>query len=650
MKILEKHNFQNLKHIPYLDNPEQIPDIVVYPEIFTKETCEYSIKLLNSLSFNNSERMFTDIPKLDIPGNFLAKPFPAHIELLKVDIEKITGYSFNSCLIQKVEYKNVLDNFLYHRNSMIPILCFGDEHNVEFKSQNSTSINIKSGTLLIIRENVLDMWLLSLNNDKDKNYYNLIFNKIYSTEKLSIPSTKNNEKIMLPYNLDVIYTKSKYRKALTKLINRRLSINHVDEKQYVFNGVDELKLHITLGKLLGTGDWGNVYIGWLTTDKNKKRKFAVKMSRITKDDLIEPYTDTSSSWYEIWMLKNICKLIIESNICPNLPLLIDTFLCNSYNFKFRKDSQIHPATITLVELANGDLKDYFKYYNPSDDELYSCLFQIMAGLHAIQMTGQILNNDIKAKNILFYNVEPGGYWRYKIKKPNYGKMFILNDFGVSTLYNPTFQLFPNKERKVFNMGSRYAININGKFSPINSKINYDRNGITKKKAQIQWVNKNEETIEYSDGVTFKLDRQTGQVLPSHTRLTESQKSFLFKNGVTTNSRTWDFFENPFYVPPFEFYNDVQDCLRIFVGGKRATQRGNHPGYTNISNNFKNSICSYMGKGENSCNTTFLTESYQVLAGEFILEFFTKTYNYQKKFKGNRLGYYNMNQCLQSKKF
>ena len=72
MKILEKHNFQNLKHIPYLDNPEQIPDIVVYPEIFTKETREYSIKLLNSLSFNNSERMFTDSPKLDIPVNFLA--------------------------------------------------------------------------------------------------------------------------------------------------------------------------------------------------------------------------------------------------------------------------------------------------------------------------------------------------------------------------------------------------------------------------------------------------------------------------------------------------------------------------------------------------------------------------------------------------
>ncbi len=34
-----------------------------------------------------------------------------------------------------------------------------------------------------------------------------------------------------------------------------------------------------------------------------------------------------------------------------------------------------------MELAHGDLKDYFNFCSPTDEELYSCLFQIMAGLN-----------------------------------------------------------------------------------------------------------------------------------------------------------------------------------------------------------------------------------------------------------------------------
>ena len=483
----------------------------------------------------------------------------------------------------------------------------------------------------------------------------MIFNKIYTTEKSNITSNIiKKKKSVLPYDLKIIYTKSKYRVALAKIIRKRLCFRNTKEEYYIIDIIDQLKLHINLGKLLGTGDWGNVYTGCLEKDKEQKRKFAVKISRITEENLKDPYTNTSSSWYEIWILNNICQLIIETNICPNLPLVIDTFLCKQYNFKFRKGNQDKPAVITLMELAHGDLKDYFNFCNPTDDELYSCLFQIMAGLHCIQMTGQILNNDIKARNILFYNVNPGGYWHYRLKSydfyvPNYGKIFILNDFGVSTLYNPAFQLFPNKERPVFNIGSRYAINMDGKFSPINSKVNYDRNGIPKKIVNINWVNKNKQVVDKSSGVTFKLHREKSYVLHSHTRLTEDQKKFLFRNGITTNSKNQSFFHNSLLIPPFEFYNDVQDSLRTFVGGKRATQKGSHPGYNNISKKFKDSIEVYMGLEENSYSNIFLDESYQVLAGEFILKFFTTTCNYQNKPKNKILGYYNMNKCLKFKK-
>lgn len=457
----------------------------------------------------------------------------------------------------------------------------------------------------------------------------------------------------IPYDLSVIYTNTRFRSAFSQKIYNGL--DDIEEgKQCV--SMDYLGKYIKLGKLIGTGDWGNVYTAWLTKDKNKKRKFAIKMSRITEQDLKDPYTESSHSWYEFWILKDIFKPIVENNVCPNLPLFINTFLCEKGDFIFRKGYTFHPCVITLIELASGDMRDYLKFEKPSDEELFSALFQIMAGLHCIQMSGQILNNDIKAKNILYYNVNPGGYWHYRIQKedfyvPNYGKMFVLNDFGVSTLYNPNFQLYPNKNIKVFNLGSRYAINIDGKLSPIDARVSYTKDGsVDCSMVRVRWVSSIKEfPRQKSYGATYKLDRKTGKVLLSHTNLTHTQKAYLFKKGVTTNPKTWEFFEHPFYIPPFEFYNDVQDTLRTFVGGKRTTQRGNHILYNSVSKYVQDTIKPYMGKEVNSKQKTFTFDSHQILAGEFLLKFFKETHNYTNKPNGDprayTRAYYNMNKLF-----
>ena len=267
------------------------------------------------------------------------------------------------------------------------------------------------------------------------------------------------------------------------------------------------------------------------------------------------------------------------------------------------------------------------------------------------MSGQILNNDIKSKNILYYNVEPGGYWHYKIDNydfyvPNFGKMFVLNDFGVSSLYNPNFQLYPNKKIKVYNLGSRYAINIDEKFSPVEAKVEYYNNELRPTK-EIKW-SKTKENI--SNGATYKLDRKTGQVIISHTILTPIQKSYLFRKGVTTNPKTWDYFEHPDIIPPFEFYNDVQDTLRTFLGGKRTTQSGSHSLYKSISKQVIKTITPYLGSAENANAREFSLNTYEVLAGSFIKQFFTKTVNYTIKPKGIKISFYNMNKCKQYKKY
>jgi len=431
-----------------------------------------------------------------------------------------------------------------------------------------------------------------------------------------------------------------------KIKNGLTPIHSIKEGSQCFmkNGINSLKKYIKLEKLIGTGDWGNVYNACLPTDTYCRRKFALKMSRITSSDFKDPYTETSSAWYEIWMLKDILKPLVSQNICPNLPLFIDTFLCDKCDFIFRKGDNQHPCVITVMELASGDMKDYLKFSRPSNDEIYSALFQIMAALHAIQISGQILNNDIKSKNILVYNVKPGGYRHYKIGKhnfyvPNYGKMFVLNDFGVSTLYNPNFQLYPNKNRKMFSLGTRLAINIDGIFSPITASVEYTNDGLHKTRS-IKWIDGS--INKTSNGATYKIDRKTGQVIVSHTVLTPIQKSYLFRKGVSTNPKTWSFFEHPNIIPPFEFYNDVQDLLRTFVGGKRTTQRGNHTLYPSISKKIQNTIKPYLGVAENAKKREFSIHAYQVLAGEFIIKFFT---SYKTRPTGKKISFYDMNKCL-----
>ena len=640
MIILEK----NYEHIPYVENVVNDPDVVYYKNIFTDDSLIQITKLLKSFKFNdNGQIWFSDNPLVNLPSNKLqVNIFPILLEKLRDYVEQITDSSLNSCLITRYGNENtILLSYTTHS------LLFGLNRKLKFQSNQTYAnkeIDIYNGSLLVERESVKEYWTTSLIKSRETEpFYILSFYHIYENKEKKLVKKVKTVKKKLPFELAKIYLNNKMRMATRNLIRSGLSgIRSKPEGAQCFmkNGINELKKYIKLGKLIGLGDWGNVYSACLTDDGACRRKFAIKMSRITEEDYKDPYTETSTSWYEIWILKDIIKPLIKNNICPNLPLFIDTFLCNKCDFIFRKGNNTHPCVITAMELASGDMRDYLKVENPSDDEIYSALFQIMAGLHAIQMAAQVLNNDIKTKNILYYNVEPGGYWHYRIDNqdfyvPNFGKMFVLNDFGVSTLYDPNFQLYPDKKRNVFNLGSRYAINIDETFSPIEAGLEFSKNEL-KKTNTIKWSTK-----LTSNGATYKIDRKTGQVIVSHTILTPIQKSYLFRKGITTNPKTWGYFEHPYIIPPFEFYNDVQDTLRMIVGGKRTTQKGNHALYPSISKQVQTMINPYLGGAENSKTREFSLQTYHILAGSFIKQFFTKTVNYTKKPIGKKIGFYNI---------
>ena len=653
MIIVESNNFKNLKDIPTEPNTINVLDVVIYKNIFPIKTSQTVLTLVKSMDYTKGPLLFTNDPNL-LYDNISPNPFPEFLEYIQNDVEKVTNQLFNACLISNDMF--TMSEKLLGNNIIIPSIFLGSNTDVTFISNTTNitkTIEIENNTLLVQRESVNINW--TVNTDKSDSFI-LTFLYIYPAHNVCDENIqKIPKKGEIPVKLSSIYLSSTKRTLFCNYIKKELHNAHriaEGSQCIVSDGINKLKKFVTLLKLVGTGDWGNVYSACLKN--NCTRNFAIKMARITDEDYKDPYTETSSSWYEIWMLKDIIKPLIESNICPNLPLFIDTFLCGKCDFIFRSIEKTYPCVITVMELASGDLNEYLKFGNPTDDEIYSALFQIMAALHAIQMSGQILNNDVKAKNILYYNVKPGGYWHYKINKnnfyvPNYGKMFVLNDFGVSTLYNPNFQLYPNKERKVFNLGSRYAININETFSPIEATTEYTDSGLHKT-SKITWVDNNGDTINTSHGATYKLDRKTDQVIISHTGLTPEQKSYLFRKGVSTNPKSWEFFEHPYIVPPFEFYNDVQDLLRTFVGGKRSTQKGDHRLHPIISQKIRNNIKTYLGSAVNAKDKKFNVNTYHVLAGSFLSKFFTETHSYKIKPKGKKISYYNMNKCMKLKKF
>ena len=110
------------------------------------------------------------------------------------------------------------------------------------------------------------------------------------------------------------------------------------------NWKNKLSEYLKLVKLVGSGDWGNVYSSHLQLDNKlcteKSYDFAIKMSRIKKADLKHPYSPLSTSWYEVIILQDILRPIIEKNICPNLPLIIDSFVCDSCSFILRNKKTI----------------------------------------------------------------------------------------------------------------------------------------------------------------------------------------------------------------------------------------------------------------------------------------------------------------------
>ena len=387
-----------------------------------------------------------------------------------------------------------------------------------------------------------------------------------------------------PINLEEAYLTTTGR---FKLKEQFLTfIKNKDVRQCLHNQLDK---YISVGKRLGSGSFGIVYSATTPT----QQRFAIKQGRTTMPSVKSPWSN-KTDWTEALILRDIVTPLIKKRVCPNLPLMYETYVCTTCDFEDleKKKTTTKPCLILMTELANGDLSNWLKT-KPSIPELYNALFQILAGLYSIHKNGQVCNNDVKAQNILYYNVKviPGSYWVYNIfnKKyyiPNIGKLFIVNDFGVSKTLSPEFPTFVSDSGSAYNR--RYHLGIRS-FTAIDKKIvPYVSDDVIN--SRIITFNNN----SFRSVRTMYLDKTNKHPqFPIKVELTDRQKQVLTEAGLPTDPMNLKFYSNSDILPPMELIYDTLDALSMFIGDiPRASQPENHDDF-GVPQAFKQALMPYI---------------------------------------------------------
>jgi len=693
-------------------DPENIPDIIIYPDIFSGKISDIMVKKLSNLEYTtikfciadklitSSKKMlwFTDNPswtfvysKNHISG-LQPEKIPIFIKCIQMAIEELTEQKFNSCILTMYENGSILSE-----NEDCDWYSDGEEASITFgcnslfhlyNKHNSISIPAKNGSMIIMRESVKNYWNNRIKVEKDLNTpsFNLTFLKISEELMNRMPKAKticggknvvhfkkitSNKKpesdlissdysylpspITESITLSDIYLNNNQRYALISQIKKSMSGSIRSDGSQCVNGLKPTLLkQLELKRFLGKGTFANVYSACSPAPCNPDSyKFAVKLTIIPDEEFKYYYSTNKPSWHEPYILKNMINPLVIKGICPNLPLLAESYTCSDCDFKFYDTSKVPveinkkaACLILLMELGTGgDMSGWLKR-TLSEDEILISLFQIMAGVHAIQIHGQILNNDIKAQNILSYNIKSGGYWHYIIHGknfyvPNMGKLFVLNDFGVSRVFNPEHKLCYLLKEKWINLGHRYAMIINGKYSPLNA-TNPTDDKLPRVKL-IHWEHcdkkvgsKITEKAKSKGGIVKISVSDKNEIYNPNIQFTEEQLKELKRLGIPADSGDKEFYKHPKIIPPLELIGDTQDVILTFTGGKRATQPGNHLSYDSVTQNIKKLLEPYVIKKYVQGGHYIDDDPSKGMAGYFITDFFTRIHDYTQIPIGEKL--------------
>jgi hypothetical protein len=123
---------------------------------------------------------------------------------------------------------------------------------------------------------------------------------------------------------------------------------------------------------------------------------------------------------EIGVLKKLNELLI-AKATPNIPFYLGDFVCKIENSYYR---------YFMTERADGDLDSYIRselFYKENEQAWKSILFQVISVLHIAQKKYPTFkHNDLHGRNVLYFNTEGKGNYKYTI----FGVNHIVPDVGI----------------------------------------------------------------------------------------------------------------------------------------------------------------------------------------------------------------------------
>ena len=238
----------------------------------------------------------------------------------------------------------------------------------------------------------------------------------------------------MTYNLSIVGNKltiKKFEERLkdykeTEFYLRKLNnYNCLNSVNINNNGDYEYELEngslILKNRIGSKSKYGIIY---LTLNKFNKTTFATKLMRMDEDN-----------YREIKIAKKLSKITIR-NLSPHFLLVYKYFYCMEKNNKLPSLIKNENYYISVNELVNGNLKQYFDL-NLNYSYIINALQQILIAILSFHyFTNGVYHHDCHYKNFLFIKIKAGGYFHYNIFNKNYyvknmGYLWLIWDFGLA---------------------------------------------------------------------------------------------------------------------------------------------------------------------------------------------------------------------------
>jgi serine/threonine protein kinase len=389
-------------------------------------------------------------------------------------------------------------------------------------------------------------------------------------------------------------------------VNNSLRTITSDQWNMCMSGINTSAFRTNFSNIveIARGSFGQVYRAIIKTNNNENSDdIVIKEAHLEPDEtrVLKNATLRNQKWESVKKnsyprenrLLDLVNQLLLSRRCPNFIYVYNMAMCDGCNVQ-RLFNQNNPNNMScyvlFMESANTDLDhlDLITY-----DEQLSVLYQILIAVYAIHRYYAIWHRDIKTSNIFIQRIKPGGYFEYVIEDKSYfvkntGIVAYLSDFGVSetlsSLYSVTYY------------GTRNAEVMKSSREIMGSYLYWNPISISDQKP-----------INWRDNTTYSYVKGTDNVITHHKNISSSIPINLNDNQK---------------FPAFEFFDDIQDVIRMFVGGKQTKQSGSHKPLKKLSSEFLNLIAQKQAffPVKNALYRTYGTVKY-VLANEMLSQLY-----------------------------